>query len=75
MVVTPATRSILDAAEAGSAPEQIEMAVIEAVQRAQAIPEELRALASERGRRVAELIEGALQRLRIPDTAFLVNTD
>jgi predicted transcriptional regulator of viral defense system len=61
MVVTSATRSILDAAEAGSAPEQIEMAVAQAVERGQVMPEQLRARADQRGRRVAALIDGALQ--------------
>lgn len=60
MVITAATRSILDAAEAGSAPEQIEMAIMQAVERGQVIPEELRTKASERGRRVATLVEAAL---------------
>ena len=33
MAITSATRSILDAAEAGTAPEQIEMAVTQAMDR------------------------------------------
>lgn len=65
MVITSATRSILDAAEAGSAPEQIEMAVVQAVQRGQVVPEELDIKASERSRRVRTLVEGALQIIRV----------
>lgn len=60
MVVTSATRTILDAAEAGTAPEQIELAVVQAIRRGLAIPELLRQEASERGRRVAVLVNGAL---------------
>jgi predicted transcriptional regulator of viral defense system len=61
MAVTAATRSILDAAEAGTAPEQIALAVAQAVERGQVIPEQLRRRAGERGRRVAELVDQALQ--------------
>src|SRR5581483_9473773 len=61
MVVTSATRTILDAAEAGTAPDQIELAVRQAVERGLAAPDELRRGAAERGRRVAALIEGALE--------------
>ncbi len=60
MVVTSATRSILDAAEKGADPEQIELAVAQAIERGLASTEELRRAASDRSRRVAELIEGAL---------------
>jgi predicted transcriptional regulator of viral defense system len=61
MAVTSATRSILDAAEAGTAPEQIELAIAQAVERGQVIPEQLHRRAGERGRRVAELVDDALQ--------------
>ena len=64
MVVTSATRTILDAAEAGTAPDQIELAVRQAVERGLAAPDELRRGAAERGRRVAALIEGALKGVR-----------
>lgn len=67
MVITSATRSILDAAEAGSAPEQMEMAIIQAVQRGQVIPEELGTKATERGRRVSALVAGALQMMRVAE--------
>lgn len=60
MVVTSATRTILDAAEAGTAPDQIELAVVQAVERGLATPDQLRQGAAERGRRVAALVEGAL---------------
>jgi predicted transcriptional regulator of viral defense system len=63
MVVTSATRTILDAAEAGTAPDQIELAVVQAVERGLATPEQLRQGAAERGRRVAALVEGALRRI------------
>jgi predicted transcriptional regulator of viral defense system len=60
MVLTAATRTILDAAKAGTAPDQIELAVVQAVRRGLAIPSQLRHGAAERGRRVAALIDGAL---------------
>jgi predicted transcriptional regulator of viral defense system len=60
MVVTSPTRTILDAAAAGTAPDQIELAVLQAAERGLATPDELRRGAAERGRRVAALIDGAL---------------
>ena len=60
MVVTSATRTILDAAEAGTAPEQIELAVMQAIRRGLAIPDQLQQQAAGRGRRVAALVDGAL---------------
>lgn len=60
MVVTSATRTILDAAAAGTAPEQIELAVIQAVDRGLLIPDRLLLEAVARGRRVANLVKGAL---------------
>jgi predicted transcriptional regulator of viral defense system len=62
MVVTSATRTILDAAEAGTAPDQIELAVAQAVERGLATTDQLKRGAAERGRRVAALVEGALRR-------------
>jgi predicted transcriptional regulator of viral defense system len=59
MVVTSATRSLLDAAEAGTAPEQIEMGVIQAIERGLATAQQLRQAAAKRGRRLATLIEEA----------------
>lgn len=63
IVLTSAARSILDAAEAGMAPEQVEMAVAQAIERGLATEEQLRREASERGQRVATLVEGALRRV------------
>lgn len=64
MVVTLPTRSILDAAEAGTAPEQIETAVAEATERGMATAQELRRHAARRGRRVATAIANALQKVK-----------
>ena len=61
IAVTSATRSILDAAEAGTAPEQIEAAVVQAVERGLATPAQLRRGADARGRRVAKLVANPLQ--------------
>ncbi|MCH8063860.1 MAG: type IV toxin-antitoxin system AbiEi family antitoxin domain-containing protein [Chloroflexi bacterium] len=64
MAVTSATRSIFDSAEAGTSPEQIEMAVSQAVERGLATARQLQREASERGRRVATLIVSALQKVK-----------
>ncbi len=61
--LTSATRSILDAAEAGTAPEQIEMAVREAVERGLTTRPRLKEDASERNRRVRRLTAGALDQV------------
>ena len=61
MAVTSATRSILDAAEAGAAPEQIERAITQAIDRGMATARQLKRDAGERGRRVASLVENALR--------------
>lgn len=63
IAITSPTRSILDAAEKGADPDQIERAVVQAVGRGLASTQELRRAASDRSRRVAELIEGALQKV------------
>lgn len=60
MRLTSAARSILDAAEIGTAPEQIEMAVLQALERGLAIAPQLSQDAGERSRRVSRLISGAL---------------
>lgn len=60
--LTAAARTILDAAEAGTAPEQIELAVHQALARGLATVPQLEDGARGRGRRVAALIEGALRR-------------
>ena len=64
MLVTSAIRSILDAAEAGAAPEQIEMAVAQALERGLATAPLLQRDAGERRRRVATLIAGALLKVQ-----------
>jgi predicted transcriptional regulator of viral defense system len=61
MVVTSPVRTIVDAAQAGAAPDQIERAVAQAVQRGLARPDELRRRAAERGRRVEALVEAGLR--------------
>lgn len=61
--ITSAARTIPDAAAAGTAPEQIELAVVQAVERGQALPDQLGRDAAERGRRVATLIEGAFRKI------------
>ena len=58
--VTAPVRTILDAAAAGTAPEQIELAIRQAIGRGIATPDELRRGARRRGWRVAGLIDGAL---------------
>ena len=63
MVITSATRAIIDASEAGMAPDQVELAVVEAIGRGLASPDQLRRDAAGRGRRVSALIEAALRRV------------
>lgn len=60
--VTDAVRSILDAAAAGTAPEQIEMAVRQALGEGIATRRALLARADRRGGRVAELVHGAVEK-------------
>ncbi len=64
--VTTAARSIVDAAETGTGPEQIELAVAQALERGLATPEELQEHASTRGNRVARLIAQSIARTRCP---------
>jgi len=71
MAITSAIRTILDAAEAGTAPEQIELAVAPSVERGQVLPDQLRRDAAERSRRVAALINGALWRIGAYGTRLL----
>jgi predicted transcriptional regulator of viral defense system len=61
--VTSAGRTILDTAEWGTGPEQIEMAVRQAIHRGLALPDELQAQAHERGGRVSRLIAASLRGL------------
>lgn len=62
--LTSATRSILDAADAGTASEQIEMAITQAIDRGQALPRDLEQASEQRGRRVGNLVRGALPPVR-----------
>jgi predicted transcriptional regulator of viral defense system len=63
--VTSPERTILDAAEAGTQPEQIEMAIEQALRRGWLDVLHLRARARERERRVWSLVEQALARHQI----------
>jgi len=58
--ITGPVRSILDAAETNLGPEQIEMAVQQALRRGLALPEEFREATSRRSKRVAALIDRSL---------------
>jgi hypothetical protein len=60
MVVSSASRTILDRAEADTPPHQIELAVVQATERGLVRPERRRQRAAERGHRVTELIDGAV---------------
>jgi predicted transcriptional regulator of viral defense system len=59
--LTAPTRTILDAAEAGTGPEQIELAVQQALERGATTPSRLREQASKRSARVRELIDRAIR--------------
>jgi predicted transcriptional regulator of viral defense system len=61
IAVTSPTRTILDAAELGDDPAQMELAIAQAVERGLATPQELRQAAAERSRRVRNQITNALQ--------------
>ncbi len=60
ITVTSPERSIVDAATAGTAPEQIEAAVIEALEAGLTTEDRLRSTAMRSSRRVAALIERAI---------------
>src|SRR4029077_3922397 len=60
--VTDPERSILDAASAGTAPEQVEVAVRQALNRALTTRRSLLARAGRRGGRVAELISRSAEK-------------
>lgn len=62
--MTSPTRSILDVAQAGAPPEQVVMAVTQAIDRGLATTQSLRSGAEHRGRRVSGLIRAALAKLR-----------
>lgn len=61
--VSSPARTILDAAETGTAPEQIELLVAQAVERGMTTPEQLREAAAARPKRVRRLIDQALARV------------
>lgn len=60
VVITSATRSILDAAESGTSAEQIVAAVTSALSRGLTTRERLRRGADERGRRVSDIVSRSL---------------
>jgi len=59
--LTAPTRTILDAAEAGTGPEQIELAVQQAVERGATTPSRLREQAGGRSTRVRALVDRAIR--------------
>lgn len=63
MRVTSPVRTILDVAEAGTAPEQVEMAIHEAIDRGMATKRQLDESARARPKRVARLVRSALDRV------------
>jgi hypothetical protein len=58
--LTHAARTIADVAESGLAPDQVQRAVGSAIQRGLSTIRQLRAAASDRGRRVQNLVDGAI---------------
>lgn len=64
MRVTSATRTIVDAAESGTAPEQVEMAVRQAMDRGLTAARSLRNEARGRSRRIEALIDQALRKVK-----------
>jgi predicted transcriptional regulator of viral defense system len=64
ILVTSPARSILDATEAGVAPEQIEIAVAQAINRGLATARQLKEKAHERGGRVDKLIMNAIKKVK-----------
>lgn len=61
MPITSPERSIVDSAAWGTGPEQIEMAVEQALQRGITTPERLRAAAADQSERVRSLIEQSIR--------------
>lgn len=61
--VTAPAVTILDCLESGSGIEQIEMAICQALQRGWISPDELRARATQRGRRIAKTVDRMLREL------------
>lgn len=66
ILVTSPARSIVDAADAGTAPEQVVKAAREAIERGLATTGQLRAVARGRGSRVEGLVERALDETGAP---------
>jgi len=64
IIITSPARSILDASEAGVAPEQIEIAVAQAINRGLATARQLQEKAYERGSRVDKLIMNAIKKVK-----------
>lgn len=64
MRVTSSARTILDTAEYGTAPEQVEMAIRQALSRGIATKSQLLEGAMSRSPRVQRLLKGVLQALR-----------
>ena len=64
--LTAPIRTLLDVAEAGTAPEQVERGVREAVRRGLTTPDQLRQTALRRGKRVQRLIATALDEAVVP---------
>lgn len=62
--VATAARSIIDSAEAGTAPEQIIAAVHQALERGMTTENQLLGAARQNGGRVAQLIEHAIEQVR-----------
>jgi predicted transcriptional regulator of viral defense system len=58
--LTNAARTIADVAESGLAPDQVQRAVGSAIERGLSTTRQLRAAASDRGRRVQNLVDGAI---------------
>ena len=61
MRLTTPTRSIIDAAESGTAMEQVEMAVQQALERGLTTERRMRAAAASHSRRVIQLIDRAIE--------------
>jgi len=65
VAITSAARSILDAAESGMSPEQVETAIGAAIRRGLTTPEGLRQDAGERGKRVSDLVSRGLAEVTV----------
>ncbi len=63
MTVTNPERTIVDALEAGAQPEQVDLAIEQAIQRGLTTSKRLRAMASQRSRRCQRFVERAIERV------------